>query len=286
MIGDLMSQSVPQHSRTDRFLSTIISLPFLLLIKTGKFAHKKFMSRKDPKKIKPVSNGTPINLVPVVTDIPEIQIADRTHSQMYGSVKVCFYQYSKQKYIKIVARKAGVTKELKFTPAIAEQKGILYCMESAIAWTRQEGFVEAKAPAVSSSPKLEKSKKLVEATESSSQSNSTSSSTNQVKVDPLPLTSTAKSKPFRGRIIHMGEITRPKIGDKPPYQIYAIRLAAEYGGVEKEFSGEHLLELAEKYDLNINQVVSIQLLGRRSFNVEVNGVIEPRTRNEFSVVKH
>lgn len=280
-----MSQSVQQHSRTDRILSTIISLPFLLIIKTGKFAHKKFVLRNERNKRKPVTSSKPINLVPVVTDIPEIQIADRTHSQMYGSVKVCFYQYSKQKVIKIVARKEGVTKELKFTPEVAEQKGILYCMESAIAWARQEGFVDAKPPTISSSPKLVKSKKHAELSDSSPQPVTESGTTSSIPKAPIP-NSISKSKPFRGRIIQMGEITRPKVGDKPPYQIYAIRLAAEYGGVEKEFAGEHLLELAEKYDLNVNQVVSIQLLGRREFTVEVNGVAERRTRNEFSVVKH
>jgi hypothetical protein len=201
-------------------------------------------------------------------------ISDRTHSQCFGALKVCFYQYSKLKKIRIVGLKNGVRKEINFTQELALKIGVPYTMDSAINWVREVGFKsEIALPIIG--PAISDQASTAVAIQNTEVFVSTKS--NGIVASP-------KGKPFKGTILSMGEITRPGIDGKPPYQIFALKLRAQYGGVEKEFAGEHLSELSEKLSLQKGMSIQVQLLGRYPFDVIQNGVTESRTRNEFSVV--
>lgn len=251
-------------------VTSLISAPILVL-------HTATSLVKKMSKGNEVSPPSQLNvpLHQAITANPQFVIADRTHCQYFGNLKVCFYQYSRLQKIRIVGLKNGVRKELNFTPDIASKGGVLYSMESAINWVREVGFKSeisspVKVPTVPAvSP--QEAMKAVQKTE--------------VILPKKQVTqySTIQTKPFTGAIIKMGEIIRPGKDGQPPYQIFALKLRSEYTGVEKEFSGEHLAELAEKLSLKVGMSVKAQLLGRYPFEVINNGVLESRTRNEFAV---
>lgn len=257
----------------------IITAPFLAIASAFHFSKKVLATNVVSKPVQSDDVQIAKKLIPeIFKPQPVFSIADKVHSQMFGSLKVCFYQYVKG-YIRVIARKNGITKTVFYTPDIAEKSGVSYNMDSAIAWVREVGFkdaisqttIEENQPVLTEHKKIENQETIVVKEVAVVKSNVTS------------INSPAKNRPFNGKIISMGETTRPGREGKPPYLTYAIKLRSESGGLEKEFLGEHLSELSEKMTLKVGHLVRIQLLGRNKFDVEINGKIEERHRNEFSI---
>lgn len=258
----------------------IITAPFLAIASAFNFS-KKVLAKKVVST--PVQSADIPIAERTIPDIfrpdPDFSIADKVHSQMFGTLKVCFYQYVSKGFIRAIARKNGVTKTVIYTSDIAEKSGVQYNMDSAIEWVREVGFKDSISqnnmsetqPVLTGQPKVEAQETIVAKEVCVAKSNVTS------------ITTSAKNRPFNGKIIAMGETTRPGRGGKPPYSSYAIKLRSESGGLEKEFLGEHLSELSEKMTLKVGQLIRIQLLGRNKFDVEINGKTEERHRNEFSI---
>lgn len=245
-------------------------------------------SNGKPRRIEPEAVATKVDesIPPFASD--SYTVADRVHSQMFGALKVCFYHHYKAKVIRIVARKNGFVKEVLFTPSIADARSAPFGMDSAIAFVREVGFTAASSAAkqVAASDRME----------------SITAPAQQANARPLPekrhdkptknvithavVGSAAhhvKNRPFTGHILELGETTRPGREGKPPYTTFLIKLRSEGNFLEKEFYGEHLAELAEKYELERGQLIRLQLLGRIRFEVETAGRIEERYRNEYSL---
>lgn len=268
-----------QKSTKEDIAVKIITAPFLAIASAFDFSKKVLATKVVSKPVQ--SDGVQIakkSIPEIFKPQPIFSIADKVHSQMFGSLKVCFYQYVKG-YIRVIARKNGITKTIFYTPDIAEKSGVSYNMDSAIAWVREVGFKDA----ISQTAIEENQPVLTEHPKNENQETTVVKEVAVVKSNVTSINSPAKNRPFNGKIIAMGETTRPGRDGKPPYSSYAIKLRSESGGMEKEFLGEHLSELSEKLTLKIGQLIRIQLLGRNKFDVEINGKIEERHRNEFSI---
>ncbi|WP_194727091.1 hypothetical protein [Noviherbaspirillum malthae] len=233
--------------------------------------------------------------VPEAVDLPPpfasacYTVADRVHSQMFGTLKVCFYHHYKAKVIRIVARKNGFVKEVLFTPSIADARCAPFGMDSAIAFVREKGFTtdSTRVEAITDSHQANHSAPSSGRDPSRSLATKRNASpTKRLARKSVTETTTAnysKNRPFTGHIIEIGETTRPGRDGSPPYSTFLVKLRSEGDFLEKEFYGEHLAELAEKYDLACGQLIRLQLLGRIKFEVETAGRVEERHRNEYSI---
>lgn len=224
------------------------------------------------------------NALPDITADRQYVIADRVHSHYFGSMKVCFYHYSRKQVIHAVARKGSCTKELEFTPTLAARLDLPFNMDSAIGYVREHGFKNGTiagakqaetAPVEAAQPKPPAQATPVPADEPTP-------TLQEPKSTRLHSSKqTAKNRPFTGRVMFLGESMRPGRDGKPPYSTYVIKLQSESGGMEKEFLGEHLAELAEAKGVKEGSLVRVQLLGRNKFEVVVAGRTEERSRNEY-----
>lgn len=272
-------------------LADLLAAPFLAIHVARSIIHKASLSidsRKNdsaapyPKTPKPpqvVTQGI------LTTSNPHFEIADRTHSQRYGQLTVSFYLYSKANRIKLVGKKGGKVREMSFTPKIAKEHHVPFCMDSAVEWVRKNGFSDQFGPdqdveKIASAQAKEKKEHVSEIAPKPDQiknedlKNKENSKRNTGTIAP-------QVKLFYGKVLRIGEITRPAINEKPAYTIFSIQLEANYGGVVKEFAGEHLQELAINHGVEVGQQIGIQRVGRKQFNVMINGKLEERTRNEF-----
>lgn len=227
----------------------------------------------------------------------QFPVADLVDSQLFGSVKVCFYQYLDRNFIRAVARKNSVPKELYFTPEIAKNDCLVYNMKSAIEWVKKTGFAGVLEPAgISVAPAVQDAVALPHRTGGEKLDKDEPAQETQVamKAPAKPNVMRSASPLLRdwmvGRITNIGRSTRPAtIGpdkkEKPGYVTFVIKLRSDEDGVVKEFAGEHLAELAETLDLKEKQLVRLRQLGRNPFQVAdpKTGLIEERTRNEFAI---
>lgn len=257
------------------FAALVITAPFTFCIKIAQLSNRAITSfRNRPSAPPPVAPAIIIPQ-PVVTANAPFTISDRTHKQSFGSLKVSFYQYVKLRHIKIVGMKDGKRKEKFYTPEIARKSAVPYSMESAINWVREVGFKDdISAPVVASAS--------VNSTPIAKSTEVAAPVQKIVHAEPVG----AKTRPFTGKIVSMGIVQRKGQPGKKDYEIFQIKLEAQYGGVEKEFSGEHLAELAEEMSLKPGQLVTIQKLGFFPFAIIVNDKEEQRSRNHFSVTVH
>lgn len=272
-------------------LADLLAAPFLAIHVARSIIHKASLSI-DSRKIDAVAaevqtpKPPPAVIQGILTSAnPNFLIADRTHSQRYGQLTVSFYLYSKAKRIKLVGKKNGKVREMSFTPKIAKDHGIQFCMDSAVEWVRKNGFSDQFGP-----EQEEKNVVSIQTDEKKECISENVSKPNPAKREELENKEMSKRKAgtiapqvklFYGKVLRIGEITRPAVDEKPAYRIFAIQLEASYGGVLKEFAGEHLQELATTHGVEVGQQIGIQRIGRKQFNVMVDGKLEERTRNEF-----
>ena len=233
--------------------------------------------------------------------------ANRVCSTEIGGQKVNFYQYFDAKVIRASCRANRVLQEAMFTPAIAEECGIAYDLDGAIQWIRERGFGGARAQSVKKASQQQRgpvhsadadqvAAPFGEPAESAPMTRSGAGKEKGQKPAPnapaqslvhtLVPTDERQGRPFRGRIMSFGEEMRPGRGDQKPYVTYVLKMESESGQYTKDFLGEHLDELVKQHDLSIGQRVTVQLVGKEHFEVEVNGKMEPRKRNHYSIKVH
>ncbi|PPC88012.1 MAG: hypothetical protein CTY39_01385 [Hyphomicrobium sp.] len=278
-----MGAFTPDPTKSEKVATFCIALPFLILNAAASLVFRALHATQT-EHVKTKAAVLTQQPLPDITENTKFEIADRTYCVRFGDLKVCFYQYVDRQHIRAVARKAGCTKEVYFTPKIATELNVPYNLDSAIAYVRQFGFKKGSVPRayVPDAKALEPQPANVIGTKSQEEAPPPKTYTK-----PLPRLHTEvqqnKNRPFTGHIVQMGLTVRPGRDGKPPYETYAVMLRSESGGMEKEFIGEHLAELVESHNVAVGDLVRIQLLGRNRFEVKIGNRMEERTRNEYSL---
>jgi hypothetical protein len=233
--------------------------------------------------------------------------ANRVCSADIDGQKVNFYQYFDAKVIRASSRANRRLQEATLTPAIAEACGVAYDLDGAIQWIRERGFGGARQQPAPPSPQQQRGPEQTEDADlitppfdepfrlpsmarpgmgKAKGQKSASSTPAQPFVHTLVPVDERQGRPFRGLIQKFGEETRAGRGDQKPYVTYVLSLESESRQFTKDFIGEHLGELVEQHKLHVGQLVTVQLVGKEHFEVEVNGKMEPRKRNHYSVKVH
>lgn len=298
--------SHPQaHSKSDALIISALAMPFMAFHKAGSLIGRS-LSRNPaappPAPPAPAPAAAPPQPAPAPTFNPLVP-ANRVCSANIDGQNVNFYQYVDAKVIRVSCRANRRLQEATFTPTIAEECGIAYDLDGAIQWIRERGFagqrphagragspqqgdeVDLIAPPFDAPfksrpmarPGMEKAK---------GQQAPASSVAAQPFVHTLDPVAEHQGRPFRGRILFFGEETRPGRGQEKPYRTYVLRMESESRTYTKDFLGEHLGELVAKQQLHLGQLVTVQLVGREHFQVEVNGKTEDRRRNHYSIKVH
>jgi hypothetical protein len=298
--------SHPQaHSKSDALVISALALPFMAFHKAGSLIGRSLSHNPaatppaPPTPVPAAGKPQPAAVPPFNPLVP----ANRVCSANIDGQNVSFYQYFDAKVIRVSCRANRRLQEATFTPAIAEEYGIAYDLDGAIQWIRERGFAGQRphggragspqqsddadliappfdAPFKSRSmarPGLEKAKGLQVPSPSVAA---------QPFVHTLDAVPEHQGRPFRGRIQFFGEENRPGRGQEKPYRTYVLRMESESRAYTKDFLGEHLGELVEKHQLQLGQLITVQLVGREHFQVEVNGKMEDRRRNHYSIKVH
>jgi len=266
---------------------TLLTFPFETIERVGSRIVAAFIKSKHKPAEMPAEQVS--NTLPDVTANLQYTIADRVHSTEVRGRKVSFYQYHQAKVIRISCREIRGLKPLEFTPSIADVASLTYDIDGAIQWVRENGLeskpVEhaiAKAPGKGAKNIADAKPSPPGAEQLVSPSKSIPPSAAAVPLNIVPAAGN-KSAPFTGRIVSYGITKRSGGGDKKPYMTYAMKLQSESGAYEKEFIGEHLSDLVTDLALKEGQLVTLQLLGKHHFEVEVAGKMEARSRNHFAI---
>jgi hypothetical protein len=300
----------PAHSKSDALVISALALPFMAFHKAGSLIARSLS--RNPAATPPAPPApapAPVQSAPAAAPaFNPLVPANRVCSAEIDGHNVSFYQYFGAKVIRASCRANRRLQEATFTPAIADECGIAFDLDGAIQWIRERGFgsqrphasqpgsprkgsseprddVDMIAPpfdapfksAPMARPGREKSK---------GQPVQAQGATAQPFVHTLDPVAEHQGRPFRGRIQFFGEETRPGRGQDKPYVTYVLRMESESRAYSKDFLGEHLGELVEKYQLKRGQLVTVQLIGREHFQVEVNGKMEDRRRNHYSIKVH
>jgi hypothetical protein len=226
------------------------------------------------------------------------KVADQVASHRFGDLSVSFYLYAQDKVIRASALRHGVLKEAFFTLDTATQSDRPFTIAGAIDWMTNGGIQElspsfSKRPlSITSVPPADISEPANIADRPSPQlSNSPEASANAEQADCIlensHFTPAASSRAFTGEIIEIGMRTRKELETKRSYETFVVKLRRAHAGIEREFFGIHLSEIASKRGLRTGMTVSIRLAGRRHWTVTNNGKEESRHRNEYEVLlKH
>lgn len=276
-------QSTSMIRRTDRHdtAAYLITLPYLAIAKAAAMASSvlaktKTSQQKPPVEV-PASKNVATSPAQPTLAPHKFSVADRVHSVMIDSDKVCFFLYAKDELIKVTTRKGGFTKEAFFTPAIAASMSATFTISSAVLWIKRKGFDTDRMPIAKKQP--EAAPAQLKADPKPTQ-----------KITPAPIVQTndvvhksaGAKHPFIGRIVSFGETVRPGRDGGKPYQTYYMLLSNNTIG-EREFIGEQLAELVASHNLSAGQLVRLHPLGKRHFTVNVDGKEQQRTRNEYAV---
>lgn len=263
--------------KSDGLAVTLLAFPFLAIqAVTGHIAAG--FTRK--------SSEPAVAVLPILDVIPtqQFEIADRVCIAEVRGQKVSFRQYFAAKVIRITSRDMRHLKPIEFTPAIADGAALMYDLDGAIQWVRMNGLEsDAAERAASKSIRPEKGPAKMQAparVENEPAAAKTASAAASPNSRIVPATGN-KSAPFTGRIVSFG-ITKRTV-DKKTFSTYAMKLRSESGAYEKEFLGEHLSDLVTDLGLEEGQLVRVQLLGKHFFEVEVDGKMEERNRNHYSI---
>jgi hypothetical protein len=273
-----MSLDPQAPKKPDDLAFALLSFPFDTLEAIGSriasaFARKSKQQPQDAVPA-PVSES-----VPDITPNQHYMIADRVHRTEVSGRNVSFYQYHATQIIRIICRELAHLKPIDFTPAMADGAALRYDIDGAIQWVRQNGL-KLNAPTPAPAPRA--SKALSKPSDAKAEPVKVHTAAPAAPLNILPATGN-KSLPFTGKIVSFG-ITQIKSEGRKPYSTYAMVLRSETGGHEKQFIGEHLADLVTDMSLNEGQLVRVKLDGKHRFEVEVNGKMEERCRNHYSIV--
>jgi hypothetical protein len=274
--------------KPDDFAFKLLSFPFDALEAIGSriASSLTIKSPPQPKELEPAPVG---ERIPDITANQHYMIADRVHRTEVCGHAVSFFQYHAVQVIRISCRDLRHLKPMEFTPAVAEDAALVYDIDGAIQWVRQN-VLESNAAKLAAQ---KQPARQIKAAAGKTQLPPRDAEAKQAKATPAapaisngplniaPATGN-KSVPFTGRIVSFGT-TQIKSGDRKPYTTYAMTLRSETGSYEKQFIGEHLADLVADLALHEGQLVRLQLLGKHHFEVEVNGKMEPRVRNHFAI---
>lgn len=278
----------PQAPKTpDDFAFKLLSFPFDTLEAIGSRIAKSFTRtpKQHPAEQPPAPAG---ERLPDVTANLHYLVADRVYRTEVRGHNVSFYQYHAAQVIRISCRDLRHLKPIDFTPAIAEGAALVYDIDGAIQWVRQNGL---ESNAVKQAASKVPARPVKGAAKPQSPPWDTAEETAKAKpVAPAPANAPLnivpaignKSVPFTGKIVSFG-VTQIKSEGRKPFSTYAVTLRSETGSYEKQFIGEHLADLVTDLGLREGQLVCLQLLGKHHFEVEVNGKMEPRSRNHFAI---
>lgn len=282
-----MSLHPQAPKKTDDFAFKLLSFPFDTLEAIGSHIVSAFTSK--PKQQSKESAPVPsIERIPAITANQQYMIADRVHRAEVRGRQVSFYQYHGAQVIRISCRELRHLKPIEFTPAIAEGAALMYDIDGAIQWVRQNGLeataakqAAPKAPANSPKGAAKTQSPPWDVKEAPATTKPAVSAASNAGLSIVPATGN-KSAPFTGVIVSFGT-TQIKSDGRKPYTTYAMTLRSETGSYEKQFIGEHLADLVTDLGLQEGQLVRLQLLGKHHFEVEVSGKMEPRRRNHFAI---
>lgn len=276
----------PQAPRKGEGLAvTLLSLPFIALDAAGSRIAAA-ITKKSPQapKAEPVAPAS--KRMPDITANLHYAVADRVCSAQVRGRQVSFFHYFSAQVIRISCRELRHLKPIEFTRSVADAEALVFDIDGAIEWVRKHGL---ESPAVKRTPakpaQQEKSRVEPSAQASAESSQAKEGASARAPVSQLNIVPETGSKgvPFTGRIVSFGITKRSGGQGKQPYMTYAIKLQSESGAYEKEFIGEHLSELVTELSLKPQQLVRIQLLGKHHFEVEVEGKMQARSRNHFSI---
>lgn len=303
--------SLPPQALTkgEAFAVAALTMPYMVLQSAGRLIGRT-LSRTPVAAATAPAAPAPAAVkpqAPTVAPSTAFTVANRVCSADIGGLKVNFFQYFDAKVIKVSCRANRRLQEGTFTPAIADECGIAYDLDGAIQWIRERGFGGARVQSDKTSSQERRG-----AVQSNDADLSAPPFNEPYKSPPMarpglakprsqkpastgaaePFTHTLvpaderQGRPFRGRILNFGEETRPARGDQKAYVTYVLRMESESMEYTKDFIGEHLQELVEKNGLSIGDLITVQLVGKEHFQVEVNGKMEPRKRNHYSIKVH
>ena len=302
-----MSTTPQALTRGETIAIAALAMPYMVIKTAGRLIGRSLTRNPvaaqpappAPAAVQPQGPAAP----PFTTLVP----ANRVCSTEIGGQRVNFYQYFDAKVIRASCRANRILQEAMFTPAIAEECGIAFDLDGAIQWIWERGFNGPRAQsAKKASPQHQspvanadidqvappfdepiKSASIARpgAVKAKGQKPVPSASA-QTFVHTLVPADERQGRPFRGRILNFGEETRPGRGEQKSYVTYVLRMESESGQYTKDFIGEHLDELVQQHNLSVGQLVTVQLVGKEHFEVEVNGKLEPRKRNHYSIKVH
>lgn len=283
-----MSYNTPAPEKAEHLPFAALVFPFATLDAIGSRILSAFKTKPQPQLIESVKN-TPDTSLPAITPSLHHVIADRAVKAEVNGRSISCYHYFAANVIRIVCRELRHLKPIDFTPDMAESNAVVFDIDGAIQWVRKTGLETPAAAAKTCPQKVPSDKETRQSIYSTSADDSGHDTTvprpvgSNVQLSKTTPISENKGAPFTGRIISFGNTTRKGSNDQKPYVTYAMKLQSESGTYEKEFIGEHLLDLISEMSLTKGQLVCIQPLGKSHFEVEVNGVMQKRSRNHFAI---
>jgi hypothetical protein len=305
-----MSRNPETLSKVEEAAVGLVTLPFMVASATCSIVKRGYARIiGTTKAASPPAVQYPVvaSAVPAVTPIPKLTIADRVFSASIRGQQVSFFHYYEAKVIRISTRANRRVLEALFTPDLADASNTAFDIDGAIEWIRKRGFTDQQPAPTPAAKAPESVTKAADTRQPQSSTPVAAESTparpsgdlgkGSTKANSAPVTAVSekrleyvtggKNRAFRGRIERFGQekrkATRP--GEKD-YMTYVVALASETGAYTKEFIGEHLADLVEQHQLEVGRLVTIQLIAKEFFQVEVAGKLEDRCRNHYSVELH
>lgn len=298
-----MSRNPTDLTSGQRAGASLISIPFVALITAASLVRKGVAMAKPAPKAAPAPPAPVVRepATPHITPNTTYAVADRVCRAEVRGQQISLYQYYSAKKIRVCARINRVPHEAVFTPAIATECAIAYDFDGAIQWIRERGFNGASRQVAHGTPARTPSAPMGDEVDDPPfdppyKSPSRAGASRQKPAAPKAQQAGAagtqstlvpvegnKGKAFTGRIAWFGEETRPGRPGEKPYETYVMKVDSESGGFTKDFIGEHLAELVVQHRLRVGQLVTVQLVAKEHFTVEVNGKPEERRRNHYSI---
>lgn len=267
----------PRMDRYD-FAVFVIGMPFRGMQRAAKMTARAVASRVNAEKPEVPAEPAPEPVVAEPAPRTTLRAADRVHSHRFGSLQVHFYHYVKEAVIKAKARRDGVEKELLFTPADATSHALPFTLAGAVLFVGKQGFVHGQS--ASMALPLAAPEKAINEAPKQKQKPEPKRSEDVTTVEATPVNKA--KRPFEGSVVSFGQTQRPGFNGEPPYTTFYLKLCNDLIG-EREFIGEQLAELVEQHNLAAGQMVRLHPLGRRPFEVVVDGKTQKRHRNEYSI---
>jgi hypothetical protein len=270
--------NIPIKRRGDDLAVFIISFPYLAVRAASQLVAK--VSGQAAREVKGTPTPAPSSESSAAR--PGVhQPATRTQRVVINSQTYNIYLYAQQQLIRVTSRANGHFREFHFTPTEAAAAGLNFGIPSAISWLQSsQGNPSttprevARASTVHVAPPKERAPTRMPVAKKPTDNPGTSAM------------DAAKRAPFTGSIAFMGEVKRNDPSKKQSYVTYVIRLRSS-NGFEKEFAGEQLAELVDDHELQLDDFITLQFLGRVPFQVKLDdGTTEDRWRNTYALNKH